>query len=146
MVSKETFIYPCCLRLFYLPLVDTPDPYIQLEVPGNPAGIVRTATRWNITNPTWNETFRFVLPQNEKSLLSKYLDTIGNIQNSSWKSCVKLSLFHRIYSKIYDVPMKFARKLIHGGPVQVVTMNLWRSYSRYHAETDMCWSTETKKK
>ncbi len=59
------------ILIIFMHTVDTPDPYIQLEVPGNPVGRVRTETRWNIINPTWNETFRFVLPLNGKNVLSK---------------------------------------------------------------------------
>ncbi len=35
----------------------------------------------------------------------------------------------KIIEKIYDVPMKFARKLIHGGQC-TIAMNQWRSYKK----------------
>ena len=35
----------------------------------------------------------------------------------SWKFPVLLTFLENIDIKIYDVPMKFARKLIHGVPV-----------------------------
>ena len=50
--------------------VDTPDPYVQLEVLDNPCGIKKTGTKINDVNPVWNETFTFVLDPKRENILS----------------------------------------------------------------------------
>ena len=52
--------------------VDTPDPYVQLEVLNNPCGKKKTETKTNNVNPVWNKTFSFVLDPNRENTLSKF--------------------------------------------------------------------------
>ena len=53
--------------------VDTPDPYVQLEVLNNPCGKKKTETKTNNVNPVWNDTFTFVLDPKQENILSMYL-------------------------------------------------------------------------
>ncbi|XP_013772392.1 cytosolic phospholipase A2-like [Limulus polyphemus] len=49
--------------------VDTPDPYIVLKVPCTPNGKKRTRWKKNLVNPSWKETFTFVVdPEKDKIL------------------------------------------------------------------------------
>ncbi|XP_076342257.1 cytosolic phospholipase A2-like isoform X2 [Tachypleus tridentatus] len=49
--------------------VDTPDPYIVLRVPDTPNGKKRTRWKKNVVNPSWKETFTFVVdPEKDKIL------------------------------------------------------------------------------
>ncbi|NXM42323.1 PA24A phospholipase, partial [Gymnorhina tibicen] len=49
--------------------VDTPDPYVELFIPTAPACRKRTKHFNNEVNPTWNETFEFILDPNLENVL-----------------------------------------------------------------------------
>ena len=53
-------------------VVDTPDPYVQMEVLDNPCGKKKTETKTNNVNPVWNETLTFVLDPKQENILSKF--------------------------------------------------------------------------
>ncbi|KFM78136.1 Cytosolic phospholipase A2, partial [Stegodyphus mimosarum] len=56
-------------------LVDKPDPYVILRIPGSPNGMKRTKHFNNTSSPTWNEEFTFVLdPQKEYELEITLMD------------------------------------------------------------------------
>ncbi|XP_067145479.1 cytosolic phospholipase A2-like [Centruroides vittatus] len=54
-------------------LMDTPDPYIILRVPGTPNGKKRTEMFSNTINPVWNETFNFILDPGRENILEVIL-------------------------------------------------------------------------
>lgn len=54
-------------------LMDTPDPYIILRVPGTPNGKKKTTVFNNTVNPIWNETFNFILDPDKENILEVIL-------------------------------------------------------------------------
>lgn len=54
-------------------LLDTPDPYVELSIPTTPESRKRTRHINNDINPTWNETFEFILDPNQHNVLEMTL-------------------------------------------------------------------------
>lgn len=52
-----------------MPLVDTPDPYVELFIPTSPESRKKTRHIDNDINPEWNETFEFILDPNLDNVL-----------------------------------------------------------------------------
>ncbi len=68
---------------------------------------------------SWNflKNFR-VCQSNKDTFLQKYFMTFGTMENSIYmRENLTFTASQYLQFKIYDVPMKFACKLIHGGPV-----------------------------
>lgn len=59
--SKHLLLLTFLCLLFFLSiiLVDTPDPYVTLELPNAPEKMKRTKTVKDSHSPDWNETFVF---------------------------------------------------------------------------------------
>lgn len=54
-------------------IVDKPDPYVVLKVPGTLNGTKKTKYFSNDSSPTWNEEFTFILDPEKTYHLGKHV-------------------------------------------------------------------------
>lgn len=59
------------------PVVDTPDPYVELFISTTPDSRKRTRHFNNDINPVWNETFEFILDPNQENILEVSESSVG---------------------------------------------------------------------
>ncbi|XP_035221148.1 cytosolic phospholipase A2-like isoform X3 [Stegodyphus dumicola] len=98
-------------------LVDTPDPYVILRIPGSPNGTKRTKHFNNTSSPTWNEEFTFVLdPQKEYELEITLMDANYTIDEKM--GCEKINLNILNLNEERTVILKF-------GEVTEITLKLF---------------------
>ncbi|XP_071163311.1 cytosolic phospholipase A2-like isoform X2 [Mytilus edulis] len=78
--------------------VDTPDPYIILNVKTSPEGRRRTETKDNEVNPVWNEEFTFLIDDRETNKLQMILmeANYGNLDQ----------VIGEVYFDLKELPLK----------------------------------------
>ncbi|KAG8200420.1 hypothetical protein JTE90_000503 [Oedothorax gibbosus] len=87
-------------------LVDKPDPYVILHIPGSPSGKQKTKYFNNTASPTWNEKFEFVLDsQNSYELEITLMDANFTVDHKIGVS--KISLVDLILNEESTVTVKF---------------------------------------
>lgn len=59
------------IHILYFLIVDKPDPYVILKVPGSPSGSKKTKYFNNTSSPTWNQSFTFILDPQKTYCLGK---------------------------------------------------------------------------
>lgn len=62
-------MYHSLFLVIFVPIVDTPDPYVELFIPTAPESRKRTRHIDNDINPEWNESFEFILDPNQDNIL-----------------------------------------------------------------------------
>ncbi|GIY89321.1 cytosolic phospholipase A2 [Caerostris darwini] len=87
-------------------LVDKPDPYVILYIPGSPNGKKKTKYFDNTASPTWNEEFTFVLdPQKNYELEVTLMDSNYTVDRKLGTE--KVSLVHLVLNEESIVTVKF---------------------------------------
>jgi hypothetical protein len=73
------------LSLCTFAVIDTPDPYVQITVPGTVGETIKTEAFYNNIQPDWKETFVYHVHPNTRPSIGKQMDysfnslTTGNI-------------------------------------------------------------------
>ncbi|XP_054709516.1 cytosolic phospholipase A2-like [Uloborus diversus] len=88
--------------------VDKPDPYIILRIPGSSNGRKRTAHFNNVSSPTWNENFSFILdPEKVYELEITLMD--ANYTVDGVLGCEKINLESLVLDEECLITLKFGK-------------------------------------
>ncbi|XP_015931209.3 cytosolic phospholipase A2 isoform X1 [Parasteatoda tepidariorum] len=89
-------------------LVDKPDPYVVLNIPGSPSGRKKTTHFNNTSSPTWNESFSFSL-EDDKSYMLEITLMDANYTVDQKLGCEKISLVDLELNEEKIITVKFGK-------------------------------------